>query len=121
MFQGVLAQSQSRPRPRPRPSPSPKSRLVRRNVVSRVVEKDGALLSGSKFQGSRVYQNRKMTAVVFFHFLKHVFSKLLLFCFCFFTKKKDIQKIHLQTKETRQYDCFIYSYFFSVLSLYFNF
>lgn len=48
-------------------------------------------------------------------------TRFLQVAFFFFTKKKDIQKVHLQTKEPRQYDCFIYSYFFSVSSLYFNF
>lgn len=87
---------------------------MRRNVVSRVVEKDGALLSGYKFQGSRVYPEYKDDRLCFLPLFK---TRFLQVGFFFFTKKKDIQKVHLQTKETRQYDCFIYSYFFSVLSL----
>lgn len=51
---------------------------MRRNVVSGVVEKDGALLSGYKFQGSRVYPEYKDRCICFLspfktHFLQVVF------------------------------------------------
>lgn len=64
-------------------------------------------VTSSKARG--YIQNTKITTFTFFHFLKHVFSR-------FYTKKKDIQKVHLQTKETRQYARFIYSHFFSGFS-----
>lgn len=74
--------------------------------MSRVVEKDGALLSGYKFQGSRVspeYKDDRGRSPPLFlktRFLQvAIFSLSLSLIFFFFTKKKDIQKVHLQTKE----------------------
>jgi len=67
-------------------------------------------VTSSKARG--YIQNTKITTFTFFHFLKHVFSK-------FYTKKKDLQKVHLQTKEPRQYASFIYSHFFSVVFFFF--
>lgn len=77
---------------------------MRRNVVSRVVEKDGALLSGYKFQGSRVSPEYKDDRVRSPPLLKTRFLQVAFFfssVFFFFTKKKDIQKVHLQTKENK--------------------
>lgn len=73
--------------------------------MSRVVEKDGALLSGYKFQGSRVspeYKDDRGRSPPLFlktRFLQVAIFSLSLSFFFFFTKKKDIQKVHLQTKE----------------------
>lgn len=69
------------------------SGFVRRNVVSRVVEKDGALLSGYKFQGSRVspeYKDDRLRSPPLFktRFLQVAFFFPSYFCLFFFTKKK---------------------------------
>lgn len=92
--------------------------------MSRVVEKDGALLSGYKFQGSRVSPEYKDDRVRSPPLFKNTFSPSCFFALIFFfflQKRKTYKKFIYKQKKTRQYDRFIYSYVFSGSSLYFNF
>lgn len=71
---------------------------MRRNVVSRVVEKDDALLSGYKFQGSRVYPEYKDDRVCFLPLFKTRFLQVDFFFF-FLQKRKTYKKFIYKEKK----------------------
>lgn len=65
--------------------------------MSRVVEKDGALLSGYKFQGSRVYPEYKDDRLCFLPLFKTRFLQVVFF---FLQKRKTYKKfIYKQKKQ----------------------